>query len=258
MNPILVFDFAGIAVFAATGALAASRKQLDIVGFLFLASVTAIGGGTFRDLILGAPVFWVVEPAVHGASLPWNSRMLVLSSSGELLEDLALPGSDSANETTLGADGSIYVVEETYDDATFQSGIRVHRYDFDGAQDWDIVVDDLGYGNLGAGGDLAIGAGGRIYVESAGLHVFDAAGAKLWNIPGSTWQLGPDQHPRPFAAVRAAVHADHGRNGSPPAGPPHLGERGQESLGLTTVHGSLDRAFTSRARRPPSAAWAED
>jgi uncharacterized membrane protein YeiH len=62
VNPILVFDFAGIAVFAATGALAASRKQLDIVGFLFLASVTAIGGGTFRDLILGAPVFWVAEP----------------------------------------------------------------------------------------------------------------------------------------------------------------------------------------------------
>src|SRR5690606_12364115 len=63
LNPILVFDFAGIAVFAATGALAASRKQLDIVGFLFLASVTAVGGGTFRDLILGLPVFWVAEPA---------------------------------------------------------------------------------------------------------------------------------------------------------------------------------------------------
>ncbi len=62
MNPIAIFDFAGIAVFAATGALAASRKELDIVGFLFLASVTAIGGGTFRDLILDAPVFWVAEP----------------------------------------------------------------------------------------------------------------------------------------------------------------------------------------------------
>ncbi len=61
MNPIQLFDFAGIAVFAATGALAASRKQLDIVGFLFLASVTAIGGGTLRDLILGAPVFWIGE-----------------------------------------------------------------------------------------------------------------------------------------------------------------------------------------------------
>lgn len=63
MNPILLFDYAGVAVFAATGALAASRKQLDIIGFLFLASVTGIGGGTFRDLILGAaPVFWVREP----------------------------------------------------------------------------------------------------------------------------------------------------------------------------------------------------
>lgn len=62
MNPILLLDYAGIAVFAATGALAASRKQVDIIGFLFLASVTGIGGGTFRDLILGAPVFWVVHP----------------------------------------------------------------------------------------------------------------------------------------------------------------------------------------------------
>ena len=63
MNPILLLDYAGVAVFAATGALAASRKQLDIIGFLFLASVTGIGGGTFRDLILGAPVFWVRNPA---------------------------------------------------------------------------------------------------------------------------------------------------------------------------------------------------
>ncbi|MGE0502738.1 MAG: trimeric intracellular cation channel family protein [Rhizobiaceae bacterium] len=63
MNPILVFDYAGVAVFAATGALAASRKQLDIIGFLFLAAVTGIGGGTFRDLIIGVPVFWVANPA---------------------------------------------------------------------------------------------------------------------------------------------------------------------------------------------------
>jgi uncharacterized membrane protein YeiH len=62
MNPILLLDYAGVAVFAATGALAASRKQLDIIGFLFLASVTGIGGGTFRDLILGVPVFWVQHP----------------------------------------------------------------------------------------------------------------------------------------------------------------------------------------------------
>lgn len=62
--PILeIFDYAGVAVFAATGALSASRKQLDIIGFLFLASITGIGGGTFRDVILGfTPVFWVLNP----------------------------------------------------------------------------------------------------------------------------------------------------------------------------------------------------
>jgi uncharacterized membrane protein YeiH len=59
-----LLDYAGVAVFAATGALAASRKQLDVIGFLFLAAVTGIGGGTFRDVILGAtPVFWVDKPA---------------------------------------------------------------------------------------------------------------------------------------------------------------------------------------------------
>src|SRR6188768_3607777 len=62
MNPIALLDYAGVAVFAATGALAASRKQLDIVGFLFLAGVTGIGGGTFRDLVLDVPVFWVLNP----------------------------------------------------------------------------------------------------------------------------------------------------------------------------------------------------
>lgn len=59
MSLLQLLDYAGVAVFAATGALAASRKELDIVGFLFLACVTGIGGGTFRDVILNIPVFWV-------------------------------------------------------------------------------------------------------------------------------------------------------------------------------------------------------
>lgn len=59
MNFVTALDYAGVAVFAATGALAASRKELDIIGFLFLAGVTGVGGGTLRDLILAVPVFWV-------------------------------------------------------------------------------------------------------------------------------------------------------------------------------------------------------
>lgn len=56
-------DLTGVAVFAASGALAASRKQMDIVGFILIATVTGIGGGTIRDLLLGAaPVFWVAAP----------------------------------------------------------------------------------------------------------------------------------------------------------------------------------------------------
>lgn len=57
-------DWFAVAVFAVTGALVASRKEMDIFGFALLATVTGVGGGTVRDLLLGqAPVFWVTEPA---------------------------------------------------------------------------------------------------------------------------------------------------------------------------------------------------
>ena len=46
MNEIILLDYAGVALFAATGALAASRKELDIIGFLFLAAVTWISPGS--------------------------------------------------------------------------------------------------------------------------------------------------------------------------------------------------------------------
>ena len=59
-----VLDWLGLVVFATTGALAASRKQMDIVGFALLATAVGIGGGTLRDMMLGAlPVFWVARPA---------------------------------------------------------------------------------------------------------------------------------------------------------------------------------------------------
>ena len=55
-------DLGAVAVFAVTGALVASRKQMDIVGFIWLGVVTGVGGGTIRDLLLGVPVFWVNDP----------------------------------------------------------------------------------------------------------------------------------------------------------------------------------------------------
>ena len=52
-------DLAGLAVFAASGALAAARRGQTLVTLAFFALVTGVGGGTVRDLLIGAPVFWI-------------------------------------------------------------------------------------------------------------------------------------------------------------------------------------------------------
>ncbi|RDE06322.1 trimeric intracellular cation channel family protein [Sphingomonas aracearum] len=56
-------DIAGLSVFAVSGALAAARRRLDFVGACFFALVTATGGGTLRDVLIGTPVFWMTSPA---------------------------------------------------------------------------------------------------------------------------------------------------------------------------------------------------
>lgn len=62
---LTLLDYGSAFVFALTGALTASRAQLDIVGFAFLACLTAVGGGTLRDLLLDRnPVFWIADPGV--------------------------------------------------------------------------------------------------------------------------------------------------------------------------------------------------
>jgi uncharacterized membrane protein YeiH len=59
-----ILDFVGVAVFAVSGALAAGRKSLDLLGVVVIATVTAVGGGTLRDIVLGRyPVFWISEPS---------------------------------------------------------------------------------------------------------------------------------------------------------------------------------------------------
>ena len=57
-------DWAGVAVFAFSGALVAAAKRQTLVTFIFFAVITGIGGGTARDLLIGAPVFWVHENAI--------------------------------------------------------------------------------------------------------------------------------------------------------------------------------------------------
>jgi uncharacterized membrane protein YeiH len=56
-----LIDYAGVAVFAVSGALAAARKNLDLLGVVVIATVTAIGGGTVRDVLLDRVVFWIAH-----------------------------------------------------------------------------------------------------------------------------------------------------------------------------------------------------
>lgn len=61
---LYLIQMLGVAVFAISGALTAGRKSLDLLGVVVIAIVTAIGGGTLRDVLLDRhPVFWIADPA---------------------------------------------------------------------------------------------------------------------------------------------------------------------------------------------------
>ena len=71
-----LLDYFGIAVFAVSGALLAAEKRQTLVTFIFFAVATGVGGGTLRDLLIGAPVFWVHTNAtllicVAAATVVW-------------------------------------------------------------------------------------------------------------------------------------------------------------------------------------------
>lgn len=70
LTPILdLLDIAGIALFALSGAVLAARLNQTIVTMGFFALVTGVGGGTVRDLLIGAPVFWTTDPFVAAVCL---------------------------------------------------------------------------------------------------------------------------------------------------------------------------------------------
>ena len=76
---LYVLSLVGVGVFAASGALAAGRKGFDLLGVVVIAGVTAIGGGTLRDVLLDRhPIFWIADPmqlvvilAAAGLTLVW-------------------------------------------------------------------------------------------------------------------------------------------------------------------------------------------
>jgi uncharacterized membrane protein YeiH len=62
LTSIALIDYAGMCFLAASGAIAAAERREDAVTFVFFGIFTGVGGGTLRDLLIGAPVFWVANP----------------------------------------------------------------------------------------------------------------------------------------------------------------------------------------------------
>ena len=59
---ILAVMYFGDVVFAVSGALTAARYRMDVLGFVLIGTITGIGGGTIRDLLLGRTVWWTQNP----------------------------------------------------------------------------------------------------------------------------------------------------------------------------------------------------
>ncbi len=78
MNPLYALSLLGSLVCAVSGALAAGRKRLDWLGVAVLSTVTAIGGGTLRDVLLNRhPVFWIADPNYLLVSLLASGLMVL-------------------------------------------------------------------------------------------------------------------------------------------------------------------------------------
>ena len=105
LGPLLgLLDLAGIAVFAASGAMLAAEKKQTFVTLAFFAVVTGVGGGTARDLLIGAPVFWVHHNATLFICL--GAAILVWLLSERLWPRRALLWFDAAGLAAFSAYGA--------------------------------------------------------------------------------------------------------------------------------------------------------
>lgn len=115
-----VIDLIAVAVFSITGALAGARKGMDVIGLIWLGAITGIGGGTFRDLMLDRPVFWLNDPTYLGvataaavvvfflAKVPARSDKVLLWLDAAGLAFVAVAG--AAKAITYGAPPSVAVL----------------------------------------------------------------------------------------------------------------------------------------------------
>lgn len=192
---LTALDLLGTAVFAISGALAAGRKQLDLLGVLVLALVTAVGGGTIRDVLIARhPLFWLADPryvlAIAAAALgtvawtrrwcPPESALLVADAIG--LGAYAVVGAQIAERAGLPPASAVLLGT-----VTGAAGGAVR----------DVLCAEIPYvlrrGNLYASA-AAAGAGAYVGLEALGTArdaaaLAGAAGAIAVRLASIRWQL---------------------------------------------------------------------
>ncbi|MEI6860488.1 MAG: trimeric intracellular cation channel family protein [Shewanella sp.] len=108
---IYIFDLCGTSVFALSGALAAGRHRMDPFGVIVLASVTAVGGGSIRDALLGTtPVFWILDPNYIVVILITVLLILIMVRRPKKIPQQTLPIADAlglALFTVIGAEKAL-------------------------------------------------------------------------------------------------------------------------------------------------------
>jgi uncharacterized membrane protein YeiH len=95
MSYLFVFDLLGCGVFAISGAIIAYQKKVDGIGVIVLGAVTAIGGGTVRDLLLDVPVFWLNQPEYIYAIIASSLIAILWINSSKKLPEQALEFADA-------------------------------------------------------------------------------------------------------------------------------------------------------------------
>lgn len=95
MSYLLMFDLIGCGVFAISGAIIAFNKKVDGIGVIVLGAVTAIGGGTVRDLLLDVPVFWLNQPGYIYAIIFSSLIAILWINSAKKIPDKALEFADA-------------------------------------------------------------------------------------------------------------------------------------------------------------------
>jgi uncharacterized membrane protein YeiH len=206
--PIIALDYIGVAVFAATGALVASRKQMDLIGFGLLATLTGVGGGTVRDLVLDRTVFWLADPSYLVVCL---SIALLLYFTAHLVQrryivllwmdalGLAAYGVLGAQIATVSGVGPVAAIVLGVVTATFGGTLRDVV-----SQETPLILQQEIYATaalaaacvyvalaaLGAGGLIAAGAG-----TAVGFAVRAGALIRGWQLPRYRQRPGRDYGP---------------------------------------------------------------